>query len=53
MANEDLETRRDASNDNLDQCAELTIDQVDELFADDLFADDLELWSSEAWRAPS
>ena len=43
MANEDLETGRDASNDDLDEYPELTVDQVDELFADDLDA-----WSSEA-----
>jgi len=48
MANEETQTRRDASNDDLDECAELTVDQVDELFADDVDA-----WSAEAWRALS
>jgi hypothetical protein len=48
MANEELETQQDTTNDDLDECPELTVDQVDELFADELDA-----WSSEAWRALS
>jgi len=42
MANEELETGRDASNDDREGCAELTVDQVDELFADEVDAWSLE-----------
>ena len=49
MANEDREVRGEPSDEDLEECADLTVDQVDELFADDCDG-----WSTEQeWRALS